>query len=1018
MQRLNPFILITPYFLRFGIGMLIFHGLSGLGKVSGQTPYYLFENLSEIQPLPDSRRVFQDRDGFIWLGSHDGLWKFNGYSFEHFKASGDDQELSNYVITAIAEDAKGRLWVACVGDGIDISDRYKKQFTNIKNYVPFVPRRVDAIFQDKNGTIWVGSRDGLFLIKETANLQFKMVEEHPVLDLQRSVGTIVCNDFVQDDLARIWIASSRGLLCFDPEEREIIFPGNIKDLDGIPITDLEVQESKSLWLSTLNSEYPFWYSDLVSPQFTVYQPIKVVDPTTPVYFCLDKLGALWYSSFGSGFLVFDLEKEQVKIESRKNSNLSYARFLRAPYPDNIGNVYIPGDGLFKWPHDRGFRNYLHPYGAPQSISAVFKDQNWFLAGYRELGLVSEESNSGIQTLISLESAEMVNPITNIAKTQSGFYLVVGIDGFHVLDKDLTSVHFEYLPGSNRYVLEDSDQNIWIAGQSSLVQFNLSNYQLRQHRPKELKGADPYFQTIVEAEEKSLWIASDGNGLFHFDSRKETFTQHGKDHGLPSLRINDLAKDSIGQLWIGTDVGLVKRTSSAEFFLFNGNHGLYNDYVASVIITSNEDIWISTNNGISFFDSKLNRFKNYDSTDGLANALYYPRVRFQFGDQLYFGGRNGLDFFSKSELSHVHYRPKVLIDKIDLGEETNLYYPDLNKDSEIQISADIEFLRISYVGLDFPSSRRIVYDYRIPGISDEWIQMGEKREVFLTKLPAGKYNFEVRAVDRFETEIDASTLIQLKVLAPWYLRWPFLLFFSSLLTVTIVHLIRRRDKILENKRHLQKEMDDRIHELEKKALLSQMNPHFIFNAINSIQEFILIGDKENALTYLSKFSRLVRNVLNYSSQKTISLADELTFIEDYLELQRLRFPDKFAYQIIIGNEVDIHTTEIPPFIVQPQIENAILHGFSTKKDAGNLLLKFWKIEDKLMIVIEDDGVGRKHQKFQNSPVQKSNGLGLSIVKERIELLKQTSTPGKWYIEDLKNPDGTAAGTKVTIELTLE
>ena len=207
------------------------------------------------------------------------------------------------------------------------------------------------------------------------------------------------------------------------------------------------------------------------------------------------------------------------------------------------------------------------------------------------------------------------------------------------------------------------------------------------------------------------------------------------------------------------------------------------------------------------------------------------------------------------------------------------------------------------------------------------------------------------------------------------------------------------------------------ELEMQALRAQMNPHFIFNSLNSINMFILEKNKLQASEYLSKFSRLVRLILQNSQEALIPLERELEALQLYLELESLRFAQRFEYKIAMGDEVDTTVLKVPPLIVQPYVENAIWHGLMHKKEKGHLEIELYQEKEILSCKITDDGIGRKKAaELRSKSASTHNSTGIKITESRIAMMqKMNGSERSVEIKDLAHPDGGAAGTEVLIKI---
>lgn len=243
-----------------------------------------------------------------------------------------------------------------------------------------------------------------------------------------------------------------------------------------------------------------------------------------------------------------------------------------------------------------------------------------------------------------------------------------------------------------------------------------------------------------------------------------------------------------------------------------------------------------------------------------------------------------------------------------------------------------------------------------------------------------------------------------------------------LEITIRKTIDQVNRLKENARIAQENMSlkQRATELEMKALRAQMNPHFIFNSLNSINNFILRNEKEYASEYLIKFSKLIRRILENSMRPLISLDEELEALTLYIELEALRFKHSFKHEIRYSNDLDTLSIKVPPLILQPFVENAIHHGLIPKNAPGHLLVDIWEKDDRLLFMIKDDGIGREQAGILRARTKHMHqSLGLTVTTERINALTNDNSkaPSKLEIHDLVDSSGKAEGTEVHINLEL-
>jgi len=338
---------------------------------------------------------------------------------------------------------------------------------------------------------------------------------------------------------------------------------------------------------------------------------------------------------------------------------------------------------------------------------------------------------------------------------------------------------------------------------------------------------------------------------------------------------------------------------------------------------------------------------------------------------------------------------------------------------LQLTHNHKLLEREFTGLHFAEQEGISYFYKMDGITKDWIELDDQRKVLFSGLPPGDYVFRAKAMSGDQVWSEQDIVLRVHIQPPFYMTMWFRLMAIALLLILMYTIVKWRERSIKKKEKMELEVSRKIVELEKRALQAQMNPHFIYNSMNSIQQFMIIHDIEGAMKYLTKFSRILRTVLNISAQSRIPLSDEITLIKDYLELENMRFPNKFTYDINVSPDINIHTIEIPPFFIQPQVENAIRHGLLKKAAQGHLRIDISADENHLHIIFEDNGIGReasRKSKHQHAPVNESKGL--AIVEERLSHLRPANGFKPFKIIDLFDASGQPTGTRVEIVLPID
>ena len=329
------------------------------------------------------------------------------------------------------------------------------------------------------------------------------------------------------------------------------------------------------------------------------------------------------------------------------------------------------------------------------------------------------------------------------------------------------------------------------------------------------------------------------------------------------------------------------------------------------------------------------------------------------------------------------------------------------DNTIYISYDEPILDIEFVGLSFKSIGRVKYRYRL-NKTENW-QHTDNNQLTLNNIDPGEYKLEIQASNGENEWSHEPALLSINVAYPFWQTTPFIIIASILVLLLLFFINKMVVKRVKNKENLKRQ----IQSLRFEALSAQMNPHFMFNSLNSIQNFIMQNEKKASIRYLSKFARLMRMTLNHSQSKNITLQEELSALQLYMDLERLRFDEQFNYNLSVNSEISQENTLIPALLIQPIVENAILHGLRPKKGLGLVQVEIQHTNGQLMIQISDNGVGRSVSNSKKRDGHESKGSALT--EERITLFaKDFDSPYHYEIIDLKE-DGTAIGTKVEISI---
>ena len=558
-------------------------------------------------------------------------------------------------------------------------------------------------------------------------------------------------------------------------------------------------------------------------------------------------------------------------------------------------------------------------------------------------------------------------------------------------------------------------------------------------------------TCVEGKykNKNIWLGTTQGLMYYWygDKRLDEMKSIKMYNPITTKCILDMAKDKEGNIWVGTDGSGLYRVKTKEYSDWKMKDfevliikELKDKIIKAVFIDVYNQAWVATNQGaykVSVSEKNEVKVKRYSIAQGLptneVNCLYVDSVF------AYIGTTKGLCRIPVEKpifLQAKAYTTENITAPLNIRTKVN--GKDTTFLEKLYLSYSKNNLRFDFVCLSYKSDKNITYYIRLNknDLKEEWQKTIETNKYYPSLLE-GDYTFEVKAIDIDGNEMPIKQ-IMFHISPPfWRSNW---FKFISFLTAIIILFILYRWQIKElNKRNnleknnlntqlqLEKERAERngleakykqkITLLESMTLLSQMNPHFIFNALASIQSFIPTSHKANS--YLANFASLIRKFLTASREKYVPITDEYEMIKNYVELEQLRFVNMFDAEILITENTDLNI-EIPPMFIQPFVENAINHGLKYKESKGNLQVIFsQENENTLLCIIEDDGVGRKKaNEVQKNSLRGYKSLALKIIEERIEVLERMED---WriclQIIDKQDAEGNATGTRVELRFEI-
>ena len=468
----------------------------------------------------------------------------------------------------------------------------------------------------------------------------------------------------------------------------------------------------------------------------------------------------------------------------------------------------------------------------------------------------------------------------------------------------------------------------------------------------------------------------------------------------------------GISWVITaDNGVYCREPSGAVHNISEVTGLSSN-ICKCIFTDGSRVFVGTNNGLNIIDPEDSfSVRSYYSADGLIsndiNCIYAE-------DNTVYAGTSG--GYSVLDISSLPVSRMCRIELTDITVSGNHLAPDT---PALTLQPQHNNLELKYSGLSFRSMGKIRYTYRLKGLVDKW-QTTTEQVISYPSLPAGNYRFELFATNRYGVK-SATLSLPIVIQHYWWDHWWIVLFAFLLIAGLLLFTLQQRAKNIRLRDQEKNQLRIKISELEQVALRAQMNPHFIFNSLNSFYQYVINRDLSGASRFMNDFSTLIRLMFEITALKELSLDKELHFLETYLSLERAKLNQSFSFTFHIQADLIPQHILIPTFIIQPFIENSVRHGVSHVKDkAGHIDISVTAGADEMTVSIEDNGVGRAYTaSLKQSFVAIHQSRGIALTAERIKLYNESrQTNIKFEIADKQDEKGNATGTLVRIVFPLK
>ena len=1014
--------------------------LTPINKLSyAQSKNLIFNNINIEQGISQStiEAIFQDSEGYIWLGTNDGLNRYNGYEFKIYNYEEYQNSISHNGITDITEDKYGNIWVNTVSGVNKINKKTEKisNYTEINgkikedstteiivtkdnnilvgtyeglNIYNAKEDRFDIILEQKdgilssciysidediNGNIWIGTELGLN----------KLSKDFKVLETYTSESEIY-NIFCDDENGFVWAGSdSSGLLKIDTKTKEVKqYINNIEDLNSLPANQVGaiIRDSKgNLWVGTTNGLARY---NEKNDSFDVYKN-KVYDKNSLVYndvrsIIEDREGVLWVGTY-SGISIFDTE-----------SSIKY-------YNAGLDDGYLLSENM---------------------VHGIYEDDEGYLwVGSRIKGVNIIDRENNTSKSINMENNNVIqsNSINDITGYKDFIFVATDAGVLKINKKENTIQNYNLedgLIGENVKDIFVCDKNyLWIGSTNGLNLLDIENDKIIDMTDYVDEGS--YVRYVYQGQDGSYYIGflrDGGLGIIEPNSKETKYYKNipNDKTSISSNRVRYINEDSKGNIWIGTSYGLNKYDPKTKVFKrYTTSDGIANNTIYGVLVDDNDNIWVSTNKGISQIDTKNNTVNNLSVTDGLQGNEFNGNAAFKSkSGELFFGGINGLNAFYPEDVNSINNKSKVIFDGFKVNDKD---YLDING---LKFDNNTENIKIKFFTPVYSSNKNISYEYELIGSNSSKATTKENYVIYNDLLP-GKYTFKVRAVDS-RGDISDSETIEFSIKYPFWMS-PIACFIYLVIAILFIinnkyklkyldRLVKLRTKELEEQMIKNEELYNnniKIEENKNKYLVNLSHElRTPLNVISSTNQLLLeLSKKDNIksdkLAYYIDISErncnrllnLVNNILDntklQSKMYTLNLKEvDIIYLVEETSLTLIDYIKSKSIELIIDPEVEEKVILCDDYEIERCIVNLVSNAAKFTPEGGNITITIKDLDDKVMISVLDTGVGieEKYHKtifdrfnqVDNDESKGGSGLGLSITSKIVELHK-----GEIYVE---------------------